>query len=120
MNNIKIIYDTMNDLPENIDGKYDIDMLPTTIIFQGKEYKAGVDIDNDEFYKLLRDNKEIPTTSQVTYMTFKETFEKYVKEGKKVCLLYTSDVYKRQAAMFIKLYIAFRRNFKSFLSYFIK
>ena len=84
MNNIKIIYDTMNDLPENIDGKYDIDMLPTTIIFQGKEYKAGVDIDNDEFYKLLRDNKEIPTTSQVTYMTFKETFEKYVKEGKKV------------------------------------
>ena len=54
MNNIKIIYDTMNDLPENIDGKYDIDMLPTTIIFQGKEYKAGVDIDNDEFYKLLR------------------------------------------------------------------
>ena len=47
MNNIKIIYDTMNDLPENIDGKYDIDMLPTTIIFQGKEYKAGVDIDND-------------------------------------------------------------------------
>ena len=84
MNNIRIIYDTMNDLPENIDGKYDIDMLPTTIIFQGKEYKAGVDIDNDEFYKLLRDNKEIPTTSQVTYMTFKETFEKYVKEGKKV------------------------------------
>ena len=74
----------MNDLPKNIDEKNDIDMLPTTIIFQGKEYKAGVDIDNDEFYKLLRDNKEIPTTSQVTYMTFKETFEKYVKEGKKV------------------------------------
>ena len=77
MNNIKIIYDTMNDLPENIKGKYDIDMLPATIIFQGKEYKAGVDIDTDEFYKLLRDNKEIPTTSQVTYITFKETFEKY-------------------------------------------
>ena len=57
MNNIKIIYDTMNDLPENVKGKYDIDMLPTTIIFQGKEYKAGVDIDTDEFYKLLRDNK---------------------------------------------------------------
>lgn len=92
MNNIKIIYDTMNDLPENIDGKYDIDMLPTTIIFQGKEYKAGVDIDNDEFYKLLRDNKEIPTTSQVTYMTFKETFEKYVKEGKRY---YTWQVHQK-------------------------
>ena len=87
MNNIKIIYDTMNDLPENVKEKYDIDMLPATIIFQGKEYKAGVDIDNDEFYKLLRNNKEIPTTSQVTYITFKETFEKYLNEGKKVLYL---------------------------------
>ena len=68
MNNIKIIYDTMNDLPENIDGKYDIDMLPTTIIFQGKEYKAGVDIDNDEFYKLLRDNKEIKVSPEDVYI----------------------------------------------------
>ncbi len=84
MNNIKIVYDTMNDLPENMKDKYDIDMLPTTIIFQSEEYKAGVDIDNDEFYKLLRENKEVPTTSQVTYMTFKETFEKYLNEGKKV------------------------------------
>ena len=59
-------------------------MLPASIIVQGKDNKAGVDIDTDEFYKLLRDNKEIPTTSQVTYITFKETFEKYLKEGKKV------------------------------------
>ena len=38
MNNIKIIYDTMNDLPENIDGKYDIDMLPTTIMMNFINY----------------------------------------------------------------------------------
>ena len=91
MNNIKIVYDTMNDLPENMKDKYDIDMLPTTIIFQSEEYKAGVDIDNDEFYKLLRENKEVPTTSQVTYMTFKETFEKYLNEGKKT-LSICSDI----------------------------
>ena len=36
MNNIKIVYDTMNDLPENMKDKYDIDMLPTTIIFQSE------------------------------------------------------------------------------------
>ncbi len=86
MNNIKIIYDTMNDLPQYMEdnNKYDIDMLPATIIFDGKEYRAGVDINTDEFYKLLRTNKEIPTTSQVTYMTFKETFEKHLSEGKKV------------------------------------
>lgn len=87
MNNIKIIYDTMNDLPENIKDKYDIEMLPATIIFKDKEYKAGVDINNEEFYKLLRNTKDIPSTSQVTYITFKEIFEKYLKEGKKVLYL---------------------------------
>ena len=64
--------------------KYDIEVIPLTIRINEVDYKDGVNLTNEEFYKLLRDNKEIPTTSQVTYMTFKETFEKYVKEGKKV------------------------------------
>ncbi|WP_373599746.1 DegV family protein [Paraclostridium bifermentans] len=87
MSNIKILCDTMNDVPNNIMENYDIEILPTTIIFEGKEYKAGVDIDGDEFYKLLRSTENIPSTSQITYATFKETFEKYINEGKKVLYL---------------------------------
>lgn len=84
MSNIKIICDTMNDLPEKIMDKYDVDILPATIIFEGKEYKAGVDIDTDDFYKLLRNSESIPSTSQITYITYKEIFEKYVNEGKTI------------------------------------
>lgn len=87
MSNIKILCDTMNDVPENIMKTYDIEVLPTTIIFEGKEYKAGVDIGEDEFYKLLRSSENIPSTSQITYATFKETFEKYINEGKQVLYL---------------------------------
>ena len=87
MSNIKILCDTMNDVPENIMKKYDIEVLPTTIIFEGKEYKAGVDIGEDEFYKLLRSSESIPSTSQITYATFKEVFEKYINEGKQVLYL---------------------------------
>jgi DegV family protein with EDD domain len=87
MSNIKIICDTMNDVPKNIMENYDIEILPATIIFEGKEYKAGVDIDGDEFYKLLRSTENMPSTSQITYATFKETFEKYINEGKKVLYL---------------------------------
>lgn len=87
MSNIKILCDTMNDVPENIMEEYDIEVLPTTIIFEGKEYQAGVDIGEDEFYKLLRSTESIPSTSQITYATFKETFEKYINEGKKVLYL---------------------------------
>lgn len=92
MSNIKILCDTMNDVPANIMEKYDIEVLPTTIIFEGKEYKAGVDICEDDFYKLLRSSENIPSTSQITYATFKEVFEKYINEGKKVLYLAGSSV----------------------------
>ncbi len=87
MINIKIICDTMNDVPKDIIEKYDIEMLPATIIFEGNEYRAGIDIDGDEFYKILRSSENMPSTSQITYTTFKDTFEKYINEGKKVLYL---------------------------------
>ena len=87
MSNIQIICDTMNDVPKEIVEKYNIEILPATIVFDGIEYKAGVDIQGDEFYKMLRSSNSMPTTSQVTYATFKDTFEKYLGEGKKILYL---------------------------------
>lgn len=85
MNNIKIICETMNDLPDGLLDKYsNIEVLPVTIVFEGKEYRSGVDMNTDEFYQMLRSSESMPSTSQVTYATFKEVFEKYLKEGKKV------------------------------------
>ena len=87
MSNIQIICDTMNDVPKEIVEKYNIEILPATIVFDGIEYKAGVDIQGDEFYKMLRSSNSMPTTSQVTYATFKDTFEKYLNKGKKILYL---------------------------------
>ena len=87
MNDIKIICDTMNDVPQDIVDKYDIDVLPATIIFNEKEYKAGVDLSGDEFYKMLKNSKDMPKTSQITYATFIEVFNKYIDEGKIVLYL---------------------------------
>ncbi|MGL5693492.1 MAG: DegV family protein [Peptostreptococcaceae bacterium] len=87
MSDIKIICDTMNDVPQDIVEKYDIDVLPATIIFEEKEYRAGVDLSGDEFYKKLRESSEIPKTSQITYATFSEVFNKYLNEGKTVIYL---------------------------------
>lgn len=87
MSNIKIICDTMNDVPQDIVNKYDIDVLPATIIFNEKEYKAGVDLSGDEFYKILRESEEIPKTSQITYATFTDVFNKYINEGKQILYL---------------------------------
>lgn len=74
---IKIVCDSMSDIPNEILKKYDIDVIPLTINFEGEEYKDGVDITNKEFYKMLKSSKSMPKTSQVTYAQFDDFFSRY-------------------------------------------
>lgn len=74
---IKIICDSISDLPIEIIEKYNIDIVPLTVIFDNKEYLAGETLTTKEFYKILRDTDIIPKTSQATYVQFKSAFEKY-------------------------------------------
>lgn len=87
MSNIKIICDTMNDLSKEIIDKYNIEVIPTLIIFNGKEYRAGIDIDGDEFYAMLRNSAIMPSTAQITYPIYLDIFKKYTNEGKDVLYL---------------------------------
>lgn len=74
---IKIICDSISDIPSVIVEKYNVEVLPLTIIYNGVEYTDGSDITSEDFYKMLRDANEMPKTSQVTYSQFKNIFEKY-------------------------------------------
>ena len=78
---IKLIYDSMCDIPEEINNKEFVEMIPLTINIDGKEYKDGIDFTKEEFYNILNNSNSLPKTSQVTYIDFKEEFEKYTKEG---------------------------------------
>ncbi|MDB8793880.1 DegV family protein [Romboutsia sp. 1001216sp1] len=92
MKDIKIICDSLSDIPNELIEKYDIEVVPLTVILNEKEYKDGVDISNDEFYKTLREENVYPKTSQATYAQFKEVFEKYVNQGKRVLYIAGSSV----------------------------
>ena len=84
MNDIKIICDSLSDVNKEYLEKYDIDVIPLTLIINGKEYKDGIDMQPEEFYKILRNENAYPKTSQATYAQFKEIFDKYTKEGKTI------------------------------------
>ena len=90
MGNIKIICDSMADLTKEQIERYDIEVLPLTVIIEGKEYRDGIDIDVDEFYKILEEKKVYPKTSQITYGQFKEVFDKYIAEGKTIFYIASS------------------------------
>ncbi|MGM9530376.1 DegV family protein [Intestinibacter sp.] len=84
MGKIKIICDSMSDLTKEQIEKYDIEVLPLTVILEDKEYKDGIDFELDEFYKILEEKKVYPKTSQVTYGQFKAVFDKYIAEGRTI------------------------------------
>ena len=84
MNDLKIVCDSLADVPENLIKRYDIEVIPLTIRINDVEYKDGENLSNEEFYKLIKEYKEIPKTSQATYIQFKEIFEKYINQGKKI------------------------------------
>lgn len=67
---IKILCDSITDLPIEIIKKHNIDIVPLTVIFNEKEYLDRVDITTNEFYKMLRENDTMPKTSQATYAQF--------------------------------------------------
>ena len=77
---IKIICDSMSDLPKGFKEEFDIHIVPASVNVDGVEYLDGVDITSEEFFKLIRNAKELPKTSQATYGRFLEAFEKYSKE----------------------------------------
>ena len=81
---IKLICDSLCDIPDEIMAKDYLEMVPLTLIMDGKEYKDGVDITKEEFYKMAMESKEIPKTSQATYVQFKDAFDRALAEGKKV------------------------------------
>lgn len=78
---IKLICDSLCDIPQEIQNKDYLDIIPLTIIFENKEYKDGIDMTKEEYYKILKSSETLPKTSQATYIQFSELFNEYLNEG---------------------------------------
>ncbi|NLM25290.1 MAG: DegV family protein [Firmicutes bacterium] len=87
MSQIKIVTDSASDLPEHLLEKYDITMIPLTVMFNGIEYKDRVDLTMDEFYDKLVNGSDLPTTSQVNPEQYLEVFNKYLAEDREILVV---------------------------------
>ncbi len=81
MNKIKIITDSLSDIPKKLADELNITVVPLTVRFGTEEYKDGIDITNEDFYRKVEKSEEIPSTSQVPPSEFKSAYEKALEEG---------------------------------------
>lgn len=90
MENIKIICDSLSDITQEYIDKYDIEVMPLNVIIGDNQYKDRIDLSADDFYKMIREDKIMPKTSQVTFSDFFDVFKKYVDQGKKIIYIAAS------------------------------
>ncbi len=81
---VRIITDTMCDVPEAYKKMYDIGVMPLTVHFGNESYKDGKDITMEEFYAKLDVSENLPTTSQIPPVEFMEVFKKELESGNEI------------------------------------
>ncbi|WP_165006981.1 MULTISPECIES: DegV family protein [unclassified Enterococcus] len=61
---LAVVTDSTAFLPERIKNHPDLSVIPIPVILDGQIYNEGIDIEADEYYGLLKNSKDFPTTSQ--------------------------------------------------------
>ncbi len=83
---IKIMADSTCDLSNEILEKYDISMVPLIINIEGKQYKDRIDIQPDDFYGIMEELSEYPTTAMPNPLEYLDVINKAVADGSKEIL----------------------------------
>lgn len=77
---IKILSDSTCDLSKELLEKYDITLMPLTVIKNDEPFSDGVTITPDEIFKHVAAGGSLCTTTALCAAEYQEIFEKYAKE----------------------------------------
>lgn len=80
-NKIALVTDSTCDIPAEWREKYEITVVPMTVIFGDESYLDGRDITPVEFYERLLSDPRHPTTSQPAPADFAAVYEKAFSSG---------------------------------------
>jgi len=86
-----IVTDSTSYIPKEVRDSLDIHMLPLNVIFGDASYQEEVEITAEQFFLKVREQKELPKTSQPAYGTIIEKFEQLSKEYEAVVAITLSS-----------------------------
>jgi len=76
-----IVTDSTCDLPAHIAEQFDIEVVPSILIIDGKEYADGIGISREEFYRRLPSFRTQPTTAAPSIGDFSSHYDKLLTRG---------------------------------------
>src|SRR5512135_2688914 len=78
---IRIVTDSTCDLPTEIIKEHGIAVIPVLIHVGSQEYRDGIELSREQFYKQLPDQRPAPTTAAPGHDVFRQTYEHLAAEG---------------------------------------
>ncbi|MBT3389923.1 MAG: DegV family protein [Chloroflexi bacterium] len=81
MSKVAIVTDSTAYLPKDLVEKYNMTVVPLTVIWGEETYRDDIDITPTQFYTRLETANVMPTTSQATIQDFKDAYERLHSAG---------------------------------------
>jgi DegV family protein with EDD domain len=91
MNDLHIVTDSAVDMPGNWQEEYAIDILPVNMNLLGKSYLPGVDLDDRQFYELMKNKLAFPKTSLPSPQQVIEFYKKIAKRGDSILSIHVAS-----------------------------
>lgn len=87
---IKIVVDSTSYIPKELLNKYDISVVSLNITLNNKSYRE-VDLNNEDFYKMMEESNEVPTSSQPSLEEVTSLFKSIISKGYDVVGIFISS-----------------------------
>lgn len=98
---LRIVTDSLADVPPAIAEELGIVQIPCIVRFGSQEYRDRVDLSSAEFYQRLTASPTLPTTSQPATGVFEELYHKLARETDQILAIHTisslSGIYNASA-----------------------
>jgi DegV family protein with EDD domain len=76
-----IVTDTTSDLPAHLIEQHELEVIPSLVVIDGKEYTDGIGITREEYYKRLPALRTPPTTAAPSIGEFAARYESLLRRG---------------------------------------
>jgi DegV family protein with EDD domain len=88
---LRIVTDGAADMPAGWEKEYDIQVVPINIQFGDKTYLRGVELSNEDFYRLVDESGKIPKTSQPSPFQFREFYQHVAETGDTILSMHVTS-----------------------------
>jgi DegV family protein with EDD domain len=92
MSQVKVVTDSLADIPDALIRELDISTVPAIVYFGERSFRDRVDLSSDEFYKRLSSSPELPRTSQPPPSAFVEVYRRLAQVTDRIFSIHSTSV----------------------------